>query len=207
MASKRKKTPKKGSSYQKTLFKLSGGIALILAIFCWFSGTYALPRHSERQVHKQIIIWLSSPEYLSVNEEAVFRFSLKNSQGNAILANFRLDSNDTIPAFIELEGTNIFWDGIIKGNEQVDRQVNVFIPFDFGGGNTNHTLGKKIGLTLWGKTGIQPFENITEISVHTAPIPWPKTLFFGSLSTLSSLLLWVAKEWWDTTRKELGQER
>jgi hypothetical protein len=192
---------------QRGLLKITGGLTLVLAISCWFFGNFALPRYSDHWEVPPLILWVSSPRYLAVNENEELRIAVKNEGSSSILASFMLDSNSAAPVFIEQEGTNIFFAGDILGAEQIERKLKLFIPFDFGGGQTNNTLGMDVGLTLLGNIELQGPEQIAALPLSVAPFPWHRKLFGAFFSALAGTLAWAFKEWWSIQKEAFGSRR
>lgn len=207
MPRRRKRIPRGVSHIRRGLLAVSGGVTLVLGFSCLFFGWYALPRYSNRLDIPPITLLLSSPRYVAVNEEEEVRVALKNTRADSVQAIFRLDGGSTIPVFIGQSGTNIFMAGTIRGAEQIERKVTVFIPYDFGGGQANDTLGKRIGLTLWGGMEGCTVQQIALLPLSTAPMPWPRRLFGASFSMLTGVFVWFAKEWWDTMKQARGKAK
>ena len=204
---RRRRFPRGILRKQRGLLKASGGLILVLTISCLFLGNYTLPRYSAHWDFSPVTLWVSSPHYLVVNEDEELRISMKNESDNSILASFRLETNNNIPVFIEQDGTNLFFSGVIRGSEQIERRIKIFVPYDFGRGRTNDTLGKDIVLTLWGGLGIQKPKQIAELHLSTAPIPRLQALFGLVFTVLVGILTWAFKEWWTIQKEALGRRK
>lgn len=192
---------------QRGLLKTTGGLILVFTISCLFLGIYILPRYSDQWDFPPVKVRVSSRRYLTVNEDEELRIAVKNQSDKSILASIRLDGSGDVPVFIEQDGTNLFFSGSIHGSEQIERRVNVFVPYDFGKGKANDTLGKDIILTLWVGLGIQKSEQIAEFHLSTVPIPRPRTLFGLFFSILAGTLTWAFKEWWTIQKEALGRRK
>ena len=150
---------------------------------------------------------LSSPRYLTVNEEEELRFAVKNEKDSAIRISFRLDGSNTLPVFIDQGGTNIFLTGALRGSEQIERKVKVFIPYDLLGGKASDTLGQSAGLTLWGSINNASSQQIASLPLSTMPVPGARALLGVSFSMLTGVFFWFVKEWWSITKEALEKGR
>lgn len=199
----RRKGKRPISQVQRGLLAVFAGVTPVLAIFCLFFAWYALPRYSNRWDMPGTSVLLSSPRYLAVNEEEELRIAVKNEKDNAIQVSYRLDGSKTVPLFVEQSGTNIFFTGTIRQAEQVERKVRMFVPYDFGGGQADKTLGRMIGLILVGTIEGQITQPVEITSLSTAPVPWPRTLFGAFFSVLTGVFVWFVKEYWIITKEAL----
>jgi hypothetical protein len=133
--------------------------AISIWIFIYF---YTVPTYFKEWHISSVKVFLYSPRYLSVNDENVVRFALENTQDQVVNATVQLVNGGTVPSFLGSEN-NLLYSGPIRGHEQINRQLLVFLPL------SSNMLGKMAGLGLRGTVGDVSWAE--DLPIRIAPVP------------------------------------
>jgi len=215
--SRRKRTPRRRSRkkgyalgrVQHRLLAVLSAFSLPLLVFFVFSGWYALPRYSNTWSFPPTTVYISSPLYLTVNTEEEVRVVIRNTSSDAVHARYQLNSASVfvVVAHNDGSGSNVIWDGVLSGLEQVERKLQIFIPYDYWGGHTSHTLGWVFELSI--SSNLVPLKQgeTPKLLLSTAPIPWIPAIFKNTRAMLGVIFVWFFKEWWDIYKKQVERYR
>lgn len=205
MATRKKKSATRAARPrpQRLLWWLLTAVLVVMVSFWAFVAFYTIQKYSDHWQVPPVRVLVSSPKYLSANEEEEIRFAVENNHDSNVDVAFRLVNSSPLLGFLASEGTNVFYAGPVQSQEQVNRQLKIFFPLDIS--QANNVLGKVAGLALWGSVGNTPAQKIADLPIGIAPIPWAKSLSNYLGTALAGLVLWLSKELWDQT-KELGKK-
>ena len=175
----------------RSLFLAISGIGFLSLIVFWsLLGQYALPRYVYQSSYSTGTLLVSGSQYLSPNEDEKIRFALHNNLLRIVHVGLKLEVHHSAPVFFEQGGTNIIFAGAIQEAEQVERIVNIFIPYDTVQ-RPNAVLNTPIDIVALYTLEGSPSERFILPSFYIAPIPWTHTLFTGVSTLLAALISWI----------------
>ena len=180
------------------LWHLLAGLVVMLSLWA-FVTWHTIQRYYDQWEISSVSFLVSSPKYISANEEEEMRIGVGNSRSNDVEVVFRLVNNGPLIGFLGVEKGNSIYSGSLQSQEQVNRQLKIFFPWDVN--QANDVLGKIARLSLWGSVDNTPLQKVADLEIMIAPVPWAKSISNYLGTALGGLVLWLSKELWDQAKE------
>lgn len=203
MAAKKKTKLKQREFSKKTQSKILWGLSLssfVILLSIWsFSSLLVFQKCNESFQFSPINIIISSPKYLSPNEIEPIYFSIENTGKDDANVSIVAKKSDMSFVMLGLDDNNSIFDGVLSGQEYVNKKVSVFIPWDVN--DRSNLLGENSSILLSGTINGNQVNEVVCVSI--APIPWIRSISNIISPLLFGLVAWMIKMKWDQINKDL----
>lgn len=172
-------------------------MAFLIIIFCtwFFLFLQSYPVYCHQWEKASIRISMSSHKYLSLNETETFHFVIENIDTQDAEVTVRLQNGGDFLDFLDSEGSNVFYSGSVRSQEQIHRQIKMTIYLR-SGKNAFFHINENAGLSLWSGVNSQAPQKMADLPLKMASIAWSRSLSHLFTLLLLGLTVWVGREVW-----------